>query len=157
MRIVFNFNPNSPICQARILLFTLQGSATRRPFDASASLEIHLFLFRPCRIMPFLLEAYPPCRLRRQRCVESPHPTRDIEKLNSREKRRIRAITTQSRLHRAGSFYTREPMLKFARRKYSGFLILQPCRGGYHPPAVYATACGYLLCRGRRLDDPLKL
>ena len=30
-------------------------------------------------------------------------------------------------------------------------------RGGYHPPAVFAAACGYLLCRGRRLDDPLTL
>lgn len=31
-------------------------------------------------------------------------------------------------------------------------------RGGYHPPAVFAAACGYSLCRGRRLlDDPLTL
>lgn len=27
----------------------------------------------------------------------------------------------------------------------------------YHPPAIYVIACGYSLCRGRRLHDPLTL
>ena len=59
--------------------------ATRRPFDALASPKI--YSFRPCRVIRSLLETCPLCRLRRQRCVEAPHPTKDIEKQNNLCKR----------------------------------------------------------------------
>ena len=45
----------------------------------------------------------PLCRLRRQRCVESPHPTRTLGNKTVYAKGRIRAITPQSRLCRADS------------------------------------------------------
>ena len=31
-------------------------------------------------------------------------------------------------------------------------MYIEACRGGYHPPAVYAAACGYSLCRGRHIQ-----
>ena len=47
------------------------------------------------------------------------------------------------------------PAAAAVRRVATALTYVEPCGGGYHPPAVYAVACGYSLCRGRRLDDPL--
>ena len=49
------------------------------------SVTENLFIHQ-CRAKRFLLAACLLCRLRRQRCVESPHPTKDIEKLNKQGK-----------------------------------------------------------------------
>ena len=45
----------------------------------------------------------------------------------------------------------------FVRKKIQQLTYIEPCRGGYYPPAVLAVACGYSRCRGRRVDDPLAL
>ena len=41
-------------------------------------------------------------------------------------------------------------------RKMQRLTNIEPCRGGYYAPAGFAVACGYSLCRGRRLDAPYK-
>jgi len=39
--------------------------------------------------------------------------------------------------------------------KIQRLTYIEPCKGEYYPPEVYAATCGCSLCRGRRLDDPL--
>ena len=43
-----------------------------------------------------------------------------------------------------------------SRAKIQRLTYIEPCWGGYHPPAGFAVACGYSLCRGRRVADPYK-
>ena len=40
-------------------------------------------------------------------------------------------------------------------QKTQWLMYIEACRGGYHPPAVYAVACGYSLCRGAATRRPL--
>lgn len=40
-------------------------------------------------------------------------------------------------------------------QKIQWLMYIEACRGGYHPPAVYAAACGYSLCRGAATRRPL--
>ena len=73
-----------------------RGAATRRPFGASASPGI--YLFHPCRAKRSLRAACPLCRLRRQRCIESPRPTKTLRNKKVYAKGQIRAAIPQSRL-----------------------------------------------------------